>query len=139
MSDWDTAPSKGINNASPALVAAVAEYKNVSETLEKLQERHSSLLETISAEFPVMAGEQAIDVSGMTVTCNRVERWTWDAEYLEDVFATSDILPDHVKKKLTVSKRLFQNLEDADKAILMPALTRTPGPAKVKVIEVSNV
>ena len=127
MSDWDTEPAKEINNASPALVAAVAEYK------------HASLTETIAAEFPLMSGEQAIDVGGMTVTCNRTERWTWDAEYLEDLFMTSDILPDHVKKKLTVNKRLFQNLDDSDKAWIIPALTRTPGPAKIKVIEVDNV
>tara|TARA_S200000501_G_scaffold55953_2_gene46124 strand:- start:18227 stop:18649 length:423 start_codon:yes stop_codon:yes gene_type:complete len=140
MSDWDTAPERGaINNASPALVTAVKEFKSVADRLEKLQEMHASLLETIAAEFPIMSGEQAIDVSGMTVTCSRTERWTWDAEYLEDLFMTSDTLPDHVKKKLTVNKRLFQNLEEAEKKQLLPALTRTPGPAKVKVIEVENV
>lgn len=139
MSDWDTEPSKEINNASPALVAAVAEYKRVASTLEKLQEQHASLIETIAAEFPMMSGEQAIDVGGMTVTCNRTERWTWDADYLEDLFMTSDTLPDHVKKKLTVNKRLFQNLDDSSKAQIIPALTRTPGPPKIRVIEVDNV
>jgi len=137
MSDWDT--NTPVNTTNPALVAAVKEYAQITSTLTKLQERHLSLADTIAAEFPIQSGEQAIDVNGMTVTCSRLERWKWDAEYLDDIFASSDILPDHVKKKLTVNKRLFQNLEDAEKKVLMPALTREPGPAKVKVIEVSNV
>ena len=138
MSDWDTAPS-AINNASPELADAVKRYISVSDTLAKLQEQHAALQDTIACEFPVMSGEQAIDVNGMTVTCSRIERWKWDAEYLDEVFATSDILPEHVKKKLTVNKRLFQNCDDEQKKLLMPALTREPGPAKVKVIEVGNV
>ena len=137
MSDWDTNPS--INSSDPALVAAVKEYAQIASTLAKLQEKHAALADTIAAEFPIQSGEQAIDVNGMTVTCSRLERWKWDAEYLDDIFASSDILPDHVKKKLTVNKRLFQNLEDTEKKVLLPALTREPGPARVKVIEVSNV
>ena len=137
MSDWDT--NTPVNTADPVLLAAVKEYAQITGTLSKLQDRHSSLADTIAAQFPIQSGEQAIDVDGMTVTCSRLERWKWDAEYLDDIFASSDILPDHVKKKLTVNKRLFQNLEDAEKKVLMPALTREPGPAKVKVIEVSNV
>lgn len=137
MSDWDTQAS--VNTADPALLAAVKEYAQITGTLSKLQDRHSALADTIAAQFPIQSGEQAIDVDGMTVTCSRLERWKWDAEYLDDIFASSDILPDHVKKKLTVNKRLFQNLEDAEKKVLLPALTREPGPARVKVIEVSNV
>jgi len=137
MSDWDT--NTPVNTADPVLLAAVKEYAQITGTLSKLQDRHSSLADTIAAQFPIQSGEQAIDVDGMTVTCSRLERWKWDAEYLDDIFASSDILPDHVKKKLTVNKRLFQNLEDAEKKVLMPALTREPGPARVKVIEVSNV
>lgn len=137
MSDWDTQTS--VNTADPALLAAVKEYAQITGTLSKLQDRHSALADTIAAQFPIQSGEQAIDVDGMTVTCSRLERWKWDAEYLDDIFRSSDILPDHVKKKLTVNKRLFQNLEDAEKKVLLPALTREPGPARVKVIEVSNV
>lgn len=137
MSDWDTQTS--VNTADPVLLAAVKEYAQITGTLSKLQDRHSALADTIAAQFPIQSGEQAIDVDGMTVTCSRLERWKWDAEYLDDIFASSDILPDHVKKKLTVNKRLFQNLEDAEKKVLLPALTREPGPARVKVIEVSNV
>jgi len=137
MSDWDTQTS--VNTADPVLLAAVKEYAQITGTLSKLQDRHSALADTIAAQFPIQAGEQAIDVDGMTVTCSRLERWKWDAEYLDDIFASSDILPEHVKKKLTVNKRLFQNLEDAEKKVLLPALTREPGPARVKVIEVSYV
>ncbi len=137
MSDWDTAPAP-INNSSPALVAAVTEYQRLAETLDQMKEQHEGLLETIAAEFPIMSGEQAIDVNGMTVTCTRSERWTWDNELLEDLFASSDELPEHIKKRLTVNKRLFQFLEDEQKKALLPALTRTPGPAKVKVIKVSD-
>jgi hypothetical protein len=137
MSDWDTQAS--VNTADPALLAAVKEYAQITGTLSKLQDRHSALADTIAAQFPIQSGEQAIDVDGMTVTCSRLERWKWDAEYLDDIFASSEILPDHIKKKLTVNKRLFQNLEDEEKKVLLPALTREPGPARVKVIEVSNV
>jgi len=136
MSDWDTTPEP-INNSSPALIAAVTEYQRIDETLQSLKDQHEGLLETIAAEFPIMSGEQAIDVNGMTVTCARTERWTWDNELLEDLFASADELPDHIKKRLTVNKRLFQHLDDDVKQVLLPALTRTPGPAKVKVIKVS--
>ena len=105
MSDWDTTPAP-INNSSPALVAAVTEYQRLAETLDQMKEQHEGLLETIAAEFPIMSGEQAIDVNGMTVTCTRSERWTWDNELLEDLFASSDELPEHIKKRLTVNKRL---------------------------------
>tara|TARA_B100000780_G_scaffold75850_1_gene51084 strand:+ start:3468 stop:3887 length:420 start_codon:yes stop_codon:yes gene_type:complete len=136
MSDWDTTPVP-INNSSPALIAAVDEYQRVTETLESLKETHEGLLETIAAEFPIMSGEQAIDVAGMTVTCTRLERWTWDNDLLEDLFMSQDDLPDHIKKRLTVNKKLFTFLDDEQKKALMPALTRTPGPARVKVIKVS--
>ena len=136
MSDWDTTPVP-INNSSPALIAAVDEYQRVTETLESLKETHEGLLETVAAEFPIMSGEQAIDVAGMTVTCTRLERWTWDNDLLEDLFMSQDDLPDHIKKRLTVNKKLFTFLDDEQKKALMPALTRTPGPARVKVIKVS--
>ena len=136
MSDWDTTPVP-LNNSSPALIAAVDEYQRVTETLESLKETHEGLLETIAAEFPIMSGEQAIDVAGMTVTCTRLERWTWDNDLLEDLFMSQDDLPDHIKKRLTVNKKLFTFLDDEQKKALMPALTRTPGPARVKVIKVS--
>tara|TARA_B100000780_G_scaffold235545_1_gene176193 strand:- start:1949 stop:2368 length:420 start_codon:yes stop_codon:yes gene_type:complete len=137
MSDWDTTPEP-INNSSPALIAAVTEYRRINHTMDKLKEQHESLLETIASEFPVMSGEQAIVVNDMTVTCTRTERWTWDNEMLEELFMLQDQLPDHIKKRLTVNKRMFMFLDDDQKQQLIPALTRTPGPAKVKVIEVSS-
>ena len=70
-----------------------------------------------------------------TITINRPERWTWDSDIIEDLFPSDDEIPPHVTKRMTVDKRKFQGLDENDKKILIPALTRKPGAAKITVTE----
>ena len=81
------------------------------------------------------AGEQTMTANNLTVTVSRPERWTWDSELIADLYPTDGEIPAHVTKRMTVDKRKFQGLDDEDKRVLLPALTRKPGAAKITVTE----
>ena len=132
MSDWDTDPS----NQSSALREICEEYRTLAERKEQIDSRMSILADKILAEFVEQAGEQTMTVdNSITVTVNRPERWTWDSDIIEDLFPSDGEIPAHVTKRMTVDKRKFQGLDDDDKKILLPALTRKPGAAKITVTE----
>lgn len=132
MSDWDTQnPS-----ANSDLAEACEEYRTLADRLDGIKNRMDVLADKILAEFPEMAGEQTLAVGNrMTVKVNRPERWTWDSDILDDLFPTTDSIPPHVNKRMTVDKRKFQALDDDEKRLLLPALTRKPGAAKIEVLE----
>ena len=136
MSDWDTQPITAPSD--PALASAAREFADLARRKEEIEARLSVLGDQILTAFTEEAGEQALPIDNTTtVVVNRSERWTWDTELLDDIFATSDNLPAHVQKKITVDKRKFQALDDDQKRELLPALTRKPGPAKITIKEMS--
>jgi hypothetical protein len=134
MSDWDA--YKKVDSRSDIAVAA-EEFQKLMEQKERIDERLEVLEIKLAAEFKEEVGEQIIRVGDTRiVTCTRTERWSWDTETLEAILAASPNLPSHVKRSLSVDKRKFEGLSDDDKKTLLPALTRKPGGAKIKVQEV---
>ena len=134
MSDWDTYQTAAPNSG---LAEAAQEYQALTRQQEELQAKIEALHDKILAEFSEESGEQTMVADHYAITVNRQERWTWDADMLDDLFGNQEELPTHVKKRLTVDKRRFQTLDDEDKRLLLPALTRKPGPAKISVKETS--
>ena len=132
MSDWDTDTHS--NNSE--LSEICEEFRTLSERAENIKARMDVLADKILAEFAEAAGEQTMAVgNSMTVTVNEPERWTWDNDILTELFPTEDSIPAHVNKRMTVDKRKFQGLGDSEKKVLLPALTRKPGAAKITVTE----
>ena len=138
MSDWDTQPVTQSND--PALESAAKEFADLARRKEEIEGRLSVLGDQILTAFTEESGEQVLPINNnISIIVNRVERWTWDTELLDEIFAQSDSLPPHVQKRITVDKRKFQALSDDQKRELLPALTRKPGSAKITIKEASNV
>jgi hypothetical protein len=92
----------------------------------------STLEAGIIAEFNDDFGEQSKKIGSSIVTINRQERYVWDQRILEALF-NSGLIPEYVRKRLTIDKRSFHKLTTAEQAPLLAALTRKPGPVSVKV------
>lgn len=130
MSDWNT------SDVPDEMTKICEEWRTLAERKEAIENRMSVLGDKILAEFVEEAGEQTLPVGNkLTVTVSRPERWTWDSELIADLFPTDGEIPAHVTKRMTVDKRKFQGLDDEDKRVLLPALTRKPGAAKITVTE----
>jgi hypothetical protein len=136
MSDWDT--YRVVDNRSPIAVAA-EEYEMLSEQKARIEKRLEVLGDQLAAEFVEQPGEQILLVGKTRViTCTRSERWSWDTDTLEAVLAAAPSLPPYVKRSLSVDKRKFEGLDDAEKKALLPALTRKPGKATIRVTQVGG-
>lgn len=135
MSDWDAYQKV---DARSEIAVAAEEFMRLSQQQEKIQERLDVLEDALAANFHEEAGEAVVRIGDeMVLICNRPERWSWDTPTLEAILSSQPNLPAHVKRSLTVDKRKFESLDDATKKALLPALTRKPGKAKIKVYEVS--
>lgn len=134
MSDWNA--YRKVDERSEIAVAA-EEYQKLMEQKERIAQRLDVLGDQLAAEFKEEPGEQIMRVGdNRIITCTRPERWSWDTDTLEAVLAASPSLPPYVKRSLSVDKRKFEALDDASKGALLPALTRKPGKATIKVQEV---
>lgn len=129
MSDWNT------GDKTHPMHQVCEEWRTLAERKEAIENRMSVLHDIILAEFVEEAGEQTLTANNLTVTVSRPERWTWDSELIADLYPTDGEIPAHVTKRMTVDKRKFQGLDDEDKRVLLPALTRKPGAAKITVTE----
>jgi len=129
MSDWDKFEAE--NNLKP-LLQVVEDLQTANQEQEKANQKVETLEAKLIAEFPEEFGEQSKAIGVNIVTINRQERFQWDQDVLADIFK-KEPLPVHVKRRLTVEKRTFQKLTEAEQKKVMPALTRKPGPVTVKI------
>ena len=88
--------------------------------------------ERIISEFPEDFGEHSKIAGNKVITINRSERYEWNQDLLAKIYREEEI-PTHIKRRLTVDKRVFQRLTTDEQAPLVPALTRKPGPVSIKV------
>lgn len=129
MSDWEQFES---DSSNAPIQKCIEELKEKRRQQEALNDDISQLEAKLISEFPVEFGEQTKLYGKDVVTINRQERFHWDQEKLEKLYA-SGTLPTHVKRRLTVEKRAFQKLTPTEQDELMDALTRKPGPISVKL------
>jgi len=129
MSDWDKFEAE--NNLKP-LLQMVEDLQTANQEQDNANQKVETLEAKLIAEFPEEFGEQSKAIGVNIVTINRQERFQWDQEVLENIFK-KETLPIHVKRRLTVEKRTFQKLTEAEQKKVMPALTRKPGPVTVKI------
>ena len=115
------------------LAKLAEEYGQIAVQIERLTEQAETLKMKIEAEFPADAGEFNKQAGSYMVTLNRQERWTWDKEILESIFASSTTLPEFVRRTYSIDKRKFKHLDEAQQSELLPAITRKGGPVKITV------
>ena len=129
MTDWDKFEAETANAPMSKIIDELKEQRRVRDDATK---RVEQLEAKIVSEFPEEFGDQTKVYGDDVVTINRLERFNWDQDVLDDIFKAKP-LPDHVKRRLTVDKRTFQKLTETDQEVLAPALTRKPGPVSVKL------
>ena len=137
MSDWDAYNSTSVSK--PEFSSAVAEYKMLVNQKEAIDQRIEALSYQILDEVSEEPGEHVLKVGEEHVVHIRIpERYQWDQDELKKILDDGNSLPDFVRKTLSVDKRRFDALDDAERKTLLPALTRKPGKPSIKVHEVDQ-
>ena len=129
MSDWDMLSSGSESRETSRMIE---DYENLVSQRDELDDKIKRIEKQIIADFPEDFGEHSRVVGNKVLTINRQERYTWNQDLLHKIYQDEEI-PDHVKRRLTVDKRVFQRLDPEQQAPLLPALTRNPGPVSIKV------
>ncbi len=129
MSDWDMLSSGSESRETSRMIE---DYENLVSQRDELDDKIKSIEKQIIADFPEDFGEHSRVVGNKVLTINRQERYTWNQDLLHKIYQDEEI-PDHVKRRLTVDKRVFQRLDPEQQAPLLPALTRNPGPVSIKI------
>ena len=129
MSDWDMLSSGSESRETSRMIE---DYENLVSQRDELDDKIKRIEKQIIADFPEDFGEHSRVVGNKVLTINRQERYTWNQDLLHKIYQDEEI-PDHVKRRLTVDKRVFQRLDPDQQAPLLPALTRNPGPVSIKI------
>ena len=129
MSDWDDYEAA---SESREISRTVEEYENLVTQRDELNDQIGLLEKRIISEFPEDFGEHSKIAGNKVITINRSERYEWNQDLLAKIYREEEI-PTHIKRRLTVDKRVFQRLTTEEQAPLVPALTRKPGPVSIKV------
>ena len=129
MSDWDDYEAA---SESREISRKVEEYETLVTKRDELNDKISLIEKQIISEFPEDFGEHSKIVQAKVITINRSERYEWNQDLLAKIYREEEI-PTHIKRRLTVDKRVFSRLTDEEQAPLVPALTRKPGPVSIKV------
>ena len=138
--DWDILEGTKLQPKSEiATIAAdrlepiASEYHSLVLENERISERMGQLEGEMGHLFPEEAGELAISTRTFEVVVRRSERWSWDTQFLEEIYSLGDI-PEFINRSLTVDKRKFLKLPRVEQDNLKPALTRKLDSPKIKVI-----
>lgn len=129
MSDWDDYEAA---SESREISRAVEQYEELCAKRDEIVEQIDLLSKQIISEFPEDFGEHSRIAGNKVVTINRSERYEWNQDLLGKIFREEEI-PVHIKRRLTVDKRVFSRLSPDEQAPLVPALTRKPGPVSIKI------
>ena len=129
MSDWDDYEAA---SESREISRKVEEYETLVTKRDELNDKISLIEKQIISEFPEDFGEHSKIAGNKVITINRSERYEWNQDLLAKIYREEEI-PTHIKRRLTVDKRVFSRLTDEEQAPLVPALTRKPGPVSIKV------
>ena len=109
------------------------DYATLSLEAERISERLGQIEREIAHYFPEAVGDTAKTTGRYEIIVSRSERWSWDKDALEEVFATGAV-PDYVKRSLSIDKRKFLRLSTSEQDAVKHALTRKLDNPKVKVI-----
>ena len=129
MSDWDMLSSGSESRETSRMIE---EYENLVIQRSDLDEKIKRIEKQLISDFPEDFGEHSRVVGNKVLTINRQERYVWNQDLLSKIYQ-DEVIPDPVKRRLTVDKRVFQSLDEHEQAPLVPALTRNPGPVSIKI------
>ena len=131
MREWGMKPA--LSQDDLEFIALANEFRDFQERYDNIKEKLSALKDQLLTKVPEEIGDVVKDCGGIKLTVTRPENFEWDADIMQEIFSSDEELPKHVTKRLVVYKKTVHKLSDKDKERLMPALTRKPGPAKLKV------
>ena len=131
MREWGMKPA--LSQEDLEFIALANEFRDFQERYDNIKEKLSALKDQLLTKVPEEIGDVVKDCGGIKLTVTRPENFEWDADIMQEIFSSDEELPKHVTKRLVVYKKTFHKLSDEDKERLIPALTRKPGPARLKV------
>lgn len=131
LREWGVKPA--LTSEDLQFIADVRELRDVQEKYNVFKDKLDRIATKVCSHIPEEIGEQIKEVGDVRVIVTRGERFDWDQDLMAQLLNDMDALPDHVKKRYTVEKRRYEKLPPEDQQLLMPALTRKAGPAKIVV------
>jgi len=115
-----------------ALADQAEAFVRAKEMLEAAKESFEVLKIQLAAHFPEDPGEHIRVVGKHTIKVKRGEKWSWDSNKLEEMFASTP-LPDYVNSRYSVHKDEFEKLTQEQQDEVAAALTKGVGSATVTV------
>lgn len=127
MSHWTAEKNGGVWDVeSDDFSVAVKELAAASEQLDEAKKKLDSAEDEIRSLASRVAEDAHSDIVmrgyGYDVQVKRRTQYRWDSAKLEDIFAQSNNLPSHVKKNLSVERRVFDRLSKSEQDELRSAL-----------------
>lgn len=116
-----------------ALADEADAFSKARDMLAAAKESFEIAKTRLVAHFPEDPGEHVRTVGPHTVTVKRGEKWSWDSDELEKMFASVP-LPDYIKTRYSVHKADFEKLSAQERADIAAALTKGIGAATVTVV-----
>ena len=112
MSDWDMLSSGSESRETSRMIE---EYENLVIQRSDLDEKIKRIEKQLISDFPEDFGEHSRVVGNKVLTINRQERYVWNQDLLSKIYQ-DEVIPDLVKRRLTVNKRVFQSLDEHEQA-----------------------
>jgi hypothetical protein len=106
----------------PEIDRLAEEMFEAQAALEQAKERVKRVNASIARFSPEVPGETILNGSRWRVSVKRGTRYEWDDDILHEIYGPEE-MPDHVRVRLSVDKRVYDALPLEDRAILAPALT----------------
>ena len=105
----------------------VENQKFLAADIKAVKEKFGSMVNEEPGEYVIPAGKFDVHV-------NRSEKFEWDQEMLEDLWAKLATSPNPIiEASFSVDKKKYQKLDATQRMTIDPALTRKPGTMTVKV------
>jgi hypothetical protein len=126
----DTAPSEAERNDH--LNRLVGEMLDAETVFTDAKEKLKNVVEDLARFAPEVSGEVIIETDKFRIVVTRGETYGWDADILEQLYEQPEV-PAHIKRKLTVDKKRYDQLPEDEQKLLRPALTIRVGKPKIEV------
>jgi hypothetical protein len=121
-----------VPTSSQALQDLVEKYHQACLDHERAKEAKEVLGEQLVSYFPDAPGEYEAATPKMVCRVVIPEKFDWDQDLLGAMFAGAK-LPDYVSQRLSISRKKFEALTEAEQNAVKVALTRGPGSPRITI------
>ena len=115
-------------------------FFDLTKQKSEMESELESVADDIARMFPEVAGTETKTAGVYQIEVNRIERYNWDYEKVEEHFASmpSESLPDHVSREIRIDRRLYNALPSSQQEELEEYLTKKLIKPKVRVTNVQS-